>query len=71
VDIVRWALEDEGMAVIDYKAPSNAEPEPRAAERAIRRMKKNDLHREFFDSEWIGSQGVAQRAAKRILSHDP
>ena len=71
VDIVRGALEDEGMAVIDYKAPINAEPERRAAERAIRRMKKNDLHREFFDPEWKGSQDSARRAGKRILSHDP
>lgn len=71
VDIVRWALEDEGMAVIDYTAPSNAEPEPRSAERAMRRMKSNELHRELFDQDWIESQAAGRTAVKRILSHDP
>lgn len=71
VDIVRGALEDEGMGVIDYKVPSSVGPERRAAERAIRRMKKNDLHREFFGPEWKELQDSARRAGKRILSHDP
>ena len=71
VDIVRGALEDEGMAVIDYKSPSNAEPEPRAAERAMRRMQSNELHRELFDPEWLKSQAAGRKAVKRILSHDP
>lgn len=71
VDIVRGALEDEGMGVIDYKVPSSEGPERRAAERSIQRMKSNEFHRELFDPDWIESQADGRTAGKRILSHDP
>ena len=75
VDIIRSALEDEGMAVIDYKAALTDEPEPRAAERAVKRMLSNDRYFELFDPEWSKAYDAGREAgheiSKRILSHDP
>jgi hypothetical protein len=75
VDIIRSALEDEGMAVIDYKAALTEEPEPRAAERAVKRMLSKDCYFELFDPEWSEAYDSGREAgheiSKRILSHDP
>jgi hypothetical protein len=75
VDIIRWALEDDGMAVIDYKKAPEDAPEPRAAERAVKRMLSNDRFFELFDPEWSEEQAAGRKIGKEIskiiLSHDP
>lgn len=52
VDIIRHALEEEGMGVIDYRAVQDTEPSPRSAEKAVRRMHNNEQYAELFAPEW-------------------
>lgn len=64
VDIIRSALEDEGMAVIDYRTALTDEPEPRAAERAVRRMLANGSYFELFDPEWSEAYDAGRKIIK-------
>ena len=48
IDIVRKALEDAGVACIDYRAEIQNCPVPRSAERAVRRFRLKRKYRELF-----------------------
>jgi hypothetical protein len=48
VDLIRKAIEDEGLGCIDYRSPLGAEPVPRSMERAVLRFRKNSRYRELF-----------------------
>jgi hypothetical protein len=48
VDLIRKAIEDEGLGCIDYRSQLAAEPVPRSMERAVRRFRKNSRYRELF-----------------------
>jgi hypothetical protein len=48
VDLIRKAIEDEGLGCIDYRASLADEPVPRSMERAVRRFRENSRYRELF-----------------------
>lgn len=49
VDLIRWALEAEGLGVVDSRARDDQVPVPRTMERAVRRLRQNEKYREIFD----------------------
>ncbi|MCL7404910.1 hypothetical protein MWN63_02805 [Paradonghicola geojensis] len=48
IDMIRKALEDAGLAAIDYRAPVGAAPVPRSMERAVKRFREKSKYRELF-----------------------
>lgn len=48
IDMIRKAIEDFGLASIDYRAPVDSAPTPRSMERAVRRFRQKSKYRELF-----------------------
>lgn len=48
IDMVRKAIEDFGLASVDYRAPVGSAPVPRSMERAVRRFRQKSKYQELF-----------------------
>lgn len=48
IDMIRKAIEDFGLAGVDYRAPFGSAPVPRSMERAVRRFRQKPKYRELF-----------------------